>query len=360
MGEPPKYVVRLATDEDRSDVIRLVSEWYEHDVTERYEWFYQRNPHGRALSWIAVDESTGSVDAVTSVFPRLVFVDGQKRLGSIGGDAYVAPRARRQGLATRMHAACRADMGPGTVEFMYGVPLVHNLKALLRAGTTEVCTFKRYVRPLTPDFMTPKIRARAPEWLNRTLPGAALDLVGEGALAMLARKDRRIAGAWSVEEATTFGAEWDEWMDAHIPQEGLCCVRDAAYLNFSYTPEKRKSQTPFFVRRDGELFGLFTLQGDPSRKTALLADAITSNDPEHFRTLLSLMIGKATGDGFSSLELSMTPFQELPDVLKDAGFIERPDNESSVFQVLSADVGLPASALERPDGWYFQHGDQDL
>lgn len=360
MGEPHSYLIRQATDDDRADVIRLVSEWYKRDVTDRYEWFYRQNPHGKAISWIAQDEATGSVDAVTSVFPRRVHVDGVQRLGSIGGDAYVAPRARRQGLATRLHAASRADMGPGTVEFMYGVPLIHNLKALLRAGTSEVSVFRRYVRPLTRDFMTPRIRARTPTWLERAIPDTLMDRVGDGAIAVLNRKDRRTEGAFAVEEATEFGDEWDEWEAANVPATGICCVRDSAYLSFSYTAEKRKTRTPYYVRRDGELFGMFTLESASGRKDATAVDVICAHDDESFRTMLSLMTGKAIGDGFQSLSLNMTPYRNLPTVLKEGGFIERPADESSVFQVLSPDLGHPATDLEQSEGWYFQHGDQDL
>src|SRR5215831_4620648 len=104
------FLIRLAEDEDRTRITNLVAKMSPGDVEARYDWLYQRNPHGRALTWLALDPATGEAVGCTSVFPRRVMVDGVERAGSMGGDCFIEPVARRRGLATRLHLRSFTDM----------------------------------------------------------------------------------------------------------------------------------------------------------------------------------------------------------------------------------------------------------
>src|SRR5580704_15999728 len=136
MSEPDFHIARAAAP-DRPTVLRLLAEYLPGtDVVRRHEWLYEKNPHGRAVTFLAVGKD-GTPLGLTSLFPRRAIVDGVIRTGSIGGDGYVRPAFRRRGVATALHRACldvlRAD--PGAIEFMYGPPVANNLAALLRAGS---------------------------------------------------------------------------------------------------------------------------------------------------------------------------------------------------------------------------------
>ena len=70
------------------------------DVEARYQWLYLKNPHGKARTYLATHGATGEAAGLTSLFPRRVLVAGRHRNGAIGGDGYVRPAFRRQGIAT--------------------------------------------------------------------------------------------------------------------------------------------------------------------------------------------------------------------------------------------------------------------
>ncbi len=357
MTTDDKYEVRLAGDADRQDVVRLVSEWIGHDATDRFEWLYRSNPHGVALSWVAADRTTGAIDAVTSVFPRHVLVDGQRRIGSIGGDAYVAPAARRRGLATRMHESCRSDMGLETVEFMYGVPLVHNLRALLKAGTTEVGTFHLYVRTLSASHLAERFAAKAQDRFRVRLPPVAVRPVATAAQAFT---NRNLPSGDSLVARPTrlFGEAWDRWFSDHAPEIGVCCVRDSAYLNFRYSPGSKTSLEPYIVEEGEQIRGMFTL--DREGNTARVYDFFAGTDVRNMRAVIGTLVRTATESGYERLEFETTAFAGLTAELVRAGFIERPPGESSTFQVLAGDAVARAGSLFAANGWYFLHGDQDL
>src|SRR5256885_9566209 len=129
------FLMREAAHADKDIVIAIVSKMWGEDITARYEWLYLANPHGRALTWLVIEQATGEAVGCTSIFPRKVIVDGRERTGSIGGDCYIDPRARRQGLATALHRLSLTQMREHGVDFMYGPPNPNNFAALVKAGS---------------------------------------------------------------------------------------------------------------------------------------------------------------------------------------------------------------------------------
>src|SRR6185295_1873744 len=102
--------VRLARPEDRSGIQALIAELLpEFDPKKRFEWIYDGNPHGRALTWVAIDGATGDMAGCTSFFRRRLIVDGREVGGALGGDGFVSPRYRRRGIGGAMHRASAAD-----------------------------------------------------------------------------------------------------------------------------------------------------------------------------------------------------------------------------------------------------------
>lgn len=209
-------------------------------MTNRFDSLYRDNPHGDALSWVAVDDSSGLIVAVTSLFPRYVVVNGLMRRGSIGGDSYVQPRARRQGLATRLHLATNESMRASGIEFHYGAPDVVNLRALAKAGGTAVTSFRRYVRPLSSEFLGEQIVASLPG----VIPPAFGRMLGWCSLSALNAIRRTRVTEYVVEKADRFGSEWDVWFEQHTPSDGIYCVRDSAYMNFRYSDIFRNDRKP--------------------------------------------------------------------------------------------------------------------
>ena len=151
------FHVRLAQPDDRGSLLALQAELFHgegagHDragLERRFDWLYRDNPHGKAFTWVAVDDATGQVVGSTSFFPRLLALDGGTVRGALGGDGYVLPRFRRRGIGTAMHRASRRDMRALGIEVMFGTPMPRNLTPLREAGSRNVTRVARYVRPLS-------------------------------------------------------------------------------------------------------------------------------------------------------------------------------------------------------------------
>ena len=339
------FQIRRAEDEDRDGLLRLIGKLYSGDSVARYEHLYRSNPHGSALTWLAIETTTGVAVACTSLFPRRVRVAGRQRVGSIGGDCYVEPRVRRQGLAVALHRASLSEMRERGVDFMYGPPVPNNLAALLKAGSTLVGEYRRWVRPLN---------ARAPiyESLSRGPRSLMARAIGVP-LRVLDRVGRSSMRGFSIDEVATFGAEFDELFERVAPTHTIAGVRDSGYLAWRYAAPRR--QVPLAVRHHGELTGLVVMEMDQER--AALVDVFTSTDAASTDMALRLAMEYAAARGCYSIEVNATERSPVARRLGRFGYISR---GARGFQVAVSRLDEQVDVLVAAPAWHLMEADKDL
>lgn len=353
------FSVRRANAEDQDAVLRLVSEMHGHDVRDRLAWLYAANPHGRATSWVAVDDASAEVVGVASVFPRDVLVNGASTPGAVGGDCFVAPKARRNGLATRIHRATRSDLTGLGLEFVYGPALIANLYALLKAGSQEVTTFKRFVRPLSAQFFSERFERAMPRALSAATLGLAARVMGRVTDGIF-RLTRPVSSPGYVSEAVDgFASEWDEWHQANKPSFGVFCSRDAAYLDHRYGRARSEKLTPYVIRSAKGLEGMFVLGLAENGGTSTLVDFMTRFDLDSMRKGLRVAARHAQESGCDALQVRSTPHALFSRALAAEGFMERDQEEPWVFPLLIPEEGETRPEVFGGEEWYFLEGDMD-
>jgi hypothetical protein len=340
-----RFEIRRAEDDDRDGLLALIAKLYRGDSVARYEHLYRSNPHGAALTWLAVETATGQAVACTSLFPRRVYVGGRERPGSIGGDCFVEPRVRRQGLAVALHRASLAEMRGGGVDFMYGPPVPNNLAALLKAGSTLVSEYRRWVRPLDGGVSV------VASFYGRTGPLAA-KVIGVP-LRLLDRVGRSAMRDYSMEEVARFGVEFDQLFERVAPTHTIACVRDSRYLTWRYAAPRQ--QLPLAVRRHGELVGLVVMEMDQER--AALVDVFTSADAASTDIALRLAMDYAASRGCFSIEAHATERSPVARRLARLGYILR---GARGFQVAANPLDPQLDVLTSPDSWHLMEADKDL
>ena len=325
MSEPDFTVLRAAAP-DRPTVLRLLAEYLPGtDVVRRHEWLYEKNPHGPAITFLAMGKD-GTPVGLTSLFPRRAIVDGVIRAGSIGGDGYVRPSHRRRGVATALHRACLDAMrdarggDPGAVEFMCGGPLVNNLAALMRAGSHPVAGLRRFVRP-RPVHRVLSIVARL---LGRA-PARLVALSGE---------DRRASEIWERAQGAA----------------RVMPVRDPAHYAWRFGAAPSRAQQAYAVVEGGRTAAICALE---RRGRCVAVLDLLAPPGQHVQAL------RATANAVDADLLMMVMSDDAPPArdLWRAGFIGR---ESKRFQVLAPEDHPAAAALFDPKGWYFTWGDGDM
>jgi Acetyltransferase (GNAT) domain len=341
------YEIRIASEDDREDVIQLMSRIYPGDVAARYDWLYESNPCGRARTWLAIERATGEAVGCTSIFPRRVKVNGRDRMGSIGGDCFIEPRARRQGLATRLHKASFSEMPLYGIEFMYGPPTPNNLGALIKAGSRFVTNYKRWVRPLTSKGAYRAAFSRTPSKLESH--------IADIPLMVLDRLTRTNAKGFTLEEVHEFSSEFDQFFERAAASHAVVCSRDRSYMAWRYFSVPVRKQTPLAIRRGGEIVGFVALE--QAGEYAAVADLFTSNDARLIDVILQLIVEQMAAAGSSSLEISLPQGCGVARRLRRHGFIGRDERG---FQVALTGDQSQSEILLGADSWHFTEADQDL
>src|SRR6185369_1247147 len=181
-----------------------------------------------------------------------VMVNGRERVGGIGGDCFIEPRVRRQGLATALHAVSFGQMREQGVDFMYGPPTPNNLGALIKAGSHLVANYRRWVRPLTSRGAYRAAFSRVP-----TRGQAHLADIPIMMLDRLTRKDAR---GFTLEEVFDFGDEFNRLFERGAAEHRIVCNRDRDYLAWRYLVSPSRRQIPLALRRGGELAAFAVLE----------------------------------------------------------------------------------------------------
>lgn len=231
------FEVRAATEAERPEVAQLIREMIPGVAADkRLAWLYEKNPAGRALTWIALEN--GEYAGCTSYFPWQLRLDGEQRLCALGGDGYVRPKFRRRGLGALLHDAARADMKRFGIGCMYGAPGAMNLTPLKHGGSREVGHVARWARPLRGAALGVR---HAP--LDR-LARSVLRPRFTAELEPMVREDERVTEVW----------------DAFAPTVQLAAVRDATFYTWRFLDAPAQKEPAYVIVDKGRPIGACSLE----------------------------------------------------------------------------------------------------
>jgi GNAT acetyltransferase-like protein len=336
--------IERAPSHDDERVVQVMASVYAGNTRARHDWLYRDNPHGRGVTWLALERSTGALLGGTSMFPRRVLVDGRERLGAVGGDCYVLPTARRRGIATTLHASSLADMGRAGLGFMYGPPVVENLRALLRAGSTGVARFRRWTRPLTGSAVYRAVRRDGTSALGARLAGLPI--------AVLDRWHDGEAAGLTLEAVREFGEEFDTLFERAAPSHRIVCVRDRGYLAWRYRAWPAASEVAFAVRRRSDLIGFISVElGDGEVE---VIDFFSSAVPATIDAMLAALLAHARLARWSTIVVNVIDGSPVARRLLRFGFVPRPGR---LFQVGTRQGDPERETLTQRAAWHFMEAD---
>ncbi len=321
------FEVREANDDDRSEICALLGEMIPGvDVAARWNWLYETNPGGRALTWLAI-APTGEVAGCTSFFPFRLWLDGQTVRAALGGDGYVRPAWRRRGLGGLLHDASRRDMDRHQIGCMYGAPGAMNLTPLKHGGSREVGHVARFVRGVR---LGPSMIGELTARLRSPRHGAKLH--------PMTPHDPRIDTVWS--QART--------------ELRLSAVRDAAFYTWRFrgAPAQRE---PAYVIVDGHRpIGACALESMHQGSDLHIVDLIAV--PGEWHACLRAITAHAVENTRArTVSIKLFALDGRTRLMWRSAFLER---ESKPFLVM-----IPKGGDRRfvdPQRWFYCGGDSDL
>ncbi len=347
-GEHPRatpYLTRRAdhrSPADRAFILRILGEYVTHertgdDAEARYRWLYRDNPHGEALTFLALDPSSSEPVGITSIFPRKTIVAGHEITGAIGGDGYVTPAHRRRGIVTALHREAMEAMRDGEVAFMFGPPEPNNLKALVKAGARVTGAVQRFTRPLT---------ARG---LGR-LSGHAGPLTPLLDFVLKPRSSRLRAVPLGDRPDPRVDRLFEEMLAER--RHAVTPVRDAAFYAWRFAASPSRVEHAFLLLdRDAPRA---VVAVERSLGAAALIDVVA---PLRRRLAAHAAVAHlCRGDDTLHVQVHVPAPRERA-LLVASGFLPR---STKAFQVQVPEDHPQAATLTRPDAWQYMWGDGDV
>ncbi|NVB83704.1 MAG: GNAT family N-acetyltransferase [Kofleriaceae bacterium] len=324
------FEVRAATESERGDVATLIREMIPGvNADLRLEWLYEKNPAGRALTWIA--RENGELAGCTSYFPFRLYLDGDETLAALGGDGYVRPKFRRRGLGGLLHDAARNEMADHGIGCMYGAPGAMNLTPLKHGGSREVGHVARWARPLR---------------------GAAIGL-GMAPFDRLVRGILRPRFVPHLEPMSRNDARVDEVWEQFSTTIRLGAVRDATFYTWRFLEAPAHKEPSYVIVERGHAIGACSLEvmhgGDTMRIVDLMAV------PGAWHRCLSAIVRHAAETDAKHVDIKLMALDGRQRHMWRAGFVER---DSKPFLVV-----IPKTGDRRfldPMRWFYCGADSDL
>lgn len=310
----PWYIRKIKPGEEEA-FVRFLSAWVtDVPVTDRYRWLYERNPHGKAEIWLAVDKKTEEIAACTAIFPKRLRVDGGLVLGCVGGDTYVDPRWRRNGIAAALHRTTATEMKNVGIELHYGFPLPDNFQAKLKAGALHPGYFFTASLPLSirPILRKARVASFFPKGIQATLDSFMVRT--RGLLPSAADKDR-----YTVRPVLAFNGDFETLEKDVTPSFPICCVRDLPYLQWRFFENPMKHYAVLGLRdMDGRLQGYAAIER--VGEAVVIGDLFVSPSEERVNPLLRAVVEAAVIHGAKSVVTMVNPEEPLGGIVIRFGF----------------------------------------
>ncbi|HYZ77146.1 MAG TPA: GNAT family N-acetyltransferase [Gaiellaceae bacterium] len=331
------YTVELFTPERRAGFFELMhGVGRSHIDDAEFEWWFDRNPVGRRLISLGIDD--GRVVGVAAMSFFRMLLDGEERPVAI--PVHVATEApyRRQGIFSELELnnerEAAADGSPITITF----PNAASHRIFVgRLGWIDLPGRRVWARPL-------RAAGVARYLVRRPSPRGGL---------RSSSPEAHLYGDVRVEPLERFPPETDEVWRAAAPAYGNHVVRDAQFLNWRYADTPRTYRR-FGAYRDGRLravaiVGHTVKQGVSS---GFLADLVSTPDAHAERVAL---LRRAAAEVDADVLIALPPRAQRRSFLR-AGFLPTNRKIRFVGKVLQ-----PGERLDPdPRAWHFTLGDFDF
>jgi len=353
-GERP-WTWRAADAEDFPVQARLFNACFgKTKDTDTFRWKYELNPHGPAVSRVALN-TDGDVVGGYSYVPRWFRRDGKRLLLMQASDAMVDPSARRQRIFTGLDDIVCEAVGADGVPWVYAYSGRLSYQGFLRNGWQDIGQALVY-----------RYRFKSARGLARMGRVAKVAGLASGLLdAQYARRDRRLArydqDVAAVTRVTRFGPECDELFEATLPAVGLVGERDHAWLNWRYIDNPGRRQECWMLPAEGGGAPLGWLVAEFQGGNAFLVDHLARDDEVRAR-LLAAFTSMAHARGMHEATALLFRHHPAVPLLTDLGYA--PPRRSKLFRdsfpwIVRACCEDADDADLSIDRWHLADGDRD-
>ena len=313
----------------------------------RFEWLYERNPHGQPRAWLAIDEMQDRPIGVAAAFPRSVYCDDKENTAWVLGDFCLEPQYRSLGPALQLQRACLAVMQGGKVDtFCYDFPSASMIAVYKRLGFNVIGKMFRLAKPLRVD-------RKSKAMIKNPAVQRVVTSVGNSLLKLTLPK---VDVDESFEISTYEGLCGEEFTAFALEQRrnyGICVQRSAEYLNWRYLNNPLAPHDLVTARRDGHLLGYAVLT--ETEEDMAIVDLFGEEKVESVKSLVTNIMALACKRDHMTLSVTINESHPWLSLFVKLGFRLR----ESIPVVIIPSKAFPHKIDSQLTGWYLVQGDRD-
>jgi hypothetical protein len=317
-------VRRVCPIDERHELLGLLQRNLGVSQDGIFDWQYTMNPAGPPWCWFAYVDNSPAAVAMTSLFPRRMYVDGSAvRCGQV--THFVIDTAYRSlGPALQVQKATFEPVDSGELSFCYDCPPhERGMSTFLRLGMRASCEVTRYALPLRSNkYFDKRFGTRA--WTKPL--AAATNLVLQARTRF-----RPVPGVEIVEHTGPFGEEFSELDQRVSSSDMIRASRSAVDLQWRYKQDpgaagardQKEEYRVLLARRSGELLAFVIIVLNRTEGTGHILDLFGVEIPVVGPSLLEGAVGLCRQTGLDSLYGFCSEGTELESLFRNTGFCPR-------------------------------------
>lgn len=347
-----KVVVRAATEDDYSQIARLLDETFSPIPFEKrrrlWQWRYDDNPAKvPEIPPFIVGEQEGKIVGVHGLTPLRVKIKNEIYYSGCSCDLAVDPKARSAGMKIKVRAMKKDT---SLLPLSTSANEAANKITLALGGKELSPARNKYIKPLKYSGL-----------VSRKF-GGFVGLLAKPLDLVLGTKAKRpqLGGNLRLEDITEFDSRFDQFWNIISQERQNMFVRDSAYLNWRYCRYPFNGIEIFALFEDKAIRGYAAIHrsiDDDDLPFIAILDMVTQHgDNRSIQQLLDEILYRAARHGVDTI-IAKTISNDVDGILTKAGFKPRPLAISPY--TYKNNTGLPDEQFDTVENWYIALGDGD-
>ncbi len=320
---------------------------------ERFRWFYEENPSGQAKTCLAVNDKDNEIVSCGSLYPRSMYVNGEKILGGIASDFATNKEHRVFGPAIKLQKQIISSSWDNGFDLNFGFPNKASSGVFLRAGYKLLGKAENYVKVLKSEHkLVNYVKSR----LLAKVSGGVIDLIVR---LMDLRYKFNMSERFSIEIMSSCDDRFDRLWTNRRGRSKVECERSSAYLSWRYANSKKEKYQFFcLIDKNKDLSGYiaYTIVNN----VAIIDDLFAIDMDSTLDHLLLEFSDQMRKEARNSVSITYLGSDSFATKIRKIMFFKREfDRSCVVFLNKSWDDKLRTEILNK-NNWFLFDGEMDV
>lgn len=341
------------TEEEKHDILNLTKKTFgDVEITNPsyFDWQYRKNPFGKALIILALNDSDNQIIGTNTIIPLELRADGEQIISSLACNVQVHPNFRNQRIFSKLLSSMSKYALSKDIHSLFAIPNDNSFNAFIKEGSIEIVQLPLLIKPIkfSQYFDSPIKQILKPFdlfWKNRNTELSNIQ-----------------------EFQDDFDDSFEDLVEQSSKRIPVMNSRKKDFLNWRYKNHPTRKYQIFVLKNNGKLEGyiITKIHHLGKKKIGVILDYLVNanlKDKNQLKGLIDKAIFNFWQNDVSVAIATSRKGLLENELLHSSGFFLCPSflkPESLHFIVQILDNNLKHTKLTKFDNWFFVFGDYDV